>query len=592
MNYMMPRGLPQSMINQNALQLQPMQSGGISPAQGFSPYGMIAGAAGDVLQQVGNPDSPNYGTSIGGGVLSGAASGAAIGTIVPGIGTVFGGVLGGATGGLKGLFGSSRKDKELRAREKAIRQQQELQQKQLFTQQRLNEYYNQPNPQYNYKCGGKLIKSYPDGGLLGRSIISPKLQAGAMYNALKQPADSALLSQYPQLSEIAANAPSDYAARRSYADSVALANPGMYIKPEEVLTQSQASAIKNARQNLSNYSTVDVTGTGPESEAYGARNYLLPAGAIRALYRPDSTLIDAYNVRYNPSSDQFYRDTLSTEEEAMVPEKYGTYAAGGGLSRSKDYGSKNKPYPSVSSSDFAGGGRSYPIPTKADAIDALRLAGLHHRPDVKAKVYAKYPGLKKAYGGQLPQWLYEARGNAMKNSEYNPKDMAYGGSIKIAPSKRGTFKAQATRMGMGVQEAASHILANKDNYSSAMVKKANFAKNFAKENGGMINSYSKGGKMNFKSKGAYQKWLAYGHMHGQFAKTPGHQKVSIGGKSHRVKHANGGNIEETRYNPNITYYPTGGSHEQNANGGIMLGNKGSVEQGEVRYGDYIFSDRF
>lgn len=66
----------------------------------------------------------------------------------------------------------------------------------------------------------------------------------------------------------------------------------------------------------------------------------------------------------------------------------------GGLSRKKDYGSDKKPYPNVKSNDFAGGGRSYPIPTKADARDALRLAGLHGRSDVKAKVYKKYPELK------------------------------------------------------------------------------------------------------------------------------------------------------------------------------------------------------
>lgn len=67
----------------------------------------------------------------------------------------------------------------------------------------------------------------------------------------------------------------------------------------------------------------------------------------------------------------------------------------GGLNRNKDYGSKKKPYPSVAKKDFAGGHRSYPIPTKADAIDALRLAGLHGRSDVKAKVYNKYSELRK-----------------------------------------------------------------------------------------------------------------------------------------------------------------------------------------------------
>lgn len=67
----------------------------------------------------------------------------------------------------------------------------------------------------------------------------------------------------------------------------------------------------------------------------------------------------------------------------------------GGLSRSKDYSSKSKPYPNVDKKDFAGKNRSYPIPTKADAVDALRLAGLHGRNDIKAKVYSKYPELRK-----------------------------------------------------------------------------------------------------------------------------------------------------------------------------------------------------
>lgn len=66
----------------------------------------------------------------------------------------------------------------------------------------------------------------------------------------------------------------------------------------------------------------------------------------------------------------------------------------GGLT-SKDRGSSKHPYPSVSSKDFAGGGRSYPIPTKADAVDALRLAGLHGRSDVRSKVFSKYPSLRK-----------------------------------------------------------------------------------------------------------------------------------------------------------------------------------------------------
>lgn len=49
--------------------------------------------------------------------------------------------------------------------------------------------------------------------------------------------------------------------------------------------------------------------------------------------------------------------------------------------------------------------------------------------------------------------------------------------IFIEPSKRGSFTKAAKAAGMSVQAYASHVLANKDKYSPAMVKKAQFAKN-------------------------------------------------------------------------------------------------------------------
>lgn len=88
----------------------------------------------------------------------------------------------------------------------------------------------------------------------------------------------------------------------------------------------------------------------------------------------------------------------------------------GGLT-SKDIGSSKHPYPSVSSKDFAGGGRSYPIPTKADAVDALRLAGLHGRSDVKSKVYSRYPELrhKARIGGSWKAPVYNTNKYRVSN---------------------------------------------------------------------------------------------------------------------------------------------------------------------------------
>lgn len=88
----------------------------------------------------------------------------------------------------------------------------------------------------------------------------------------------------------------------------------------------------------------------------------------------------------------------------------------GGLT-SKDRGSSKRPYPSVSSKDFAGGGRSYPIPTKADAVDALRLAGLHGRSDVRSKVFSKYPSLrpKARIGGSWKAPVYNTNNYRVSN---------------------------------------------------------------------------------------------------------------------------------------------------------------------------------
>ena len=101
--------------------------------------------------------------------------------------------------------------------------------------------------------------------------------------------------------------------------------------------------------------------------------------------------------------------------ETYTPKRI-KHKLGGGLT-SKDRGSSKRPYPSVSSKDFAGGGRSYPIPTKADAVDALRLAGLHGRSDVKAKVYSRYPELrpKARIGGSWKAPVYNTNNYRVSN---------------------------------------------------------------------------------------------------------------------------------------------------------------------------------
>jgi hypothetical protein len=113
--------------------------------------------------------------------------------------------------------------------------------------------------------------------------------------------------------------------------------------------------------------------------------------------------------------------------------------------------------------------------------------------EVQAKIMANmmYGGDMYAAGG-MP--CYECGGSFAKGG-IPFIAMAYfkNGGIELDPAKKGTFKAQATRMGLSVQEAAKKILdAPEGKYSPEMRRKANFARNFAKAYGGMID-YQMGG---------------------------------------------------------------------------------------------------
>lgn len=135
---------------------------------------------------------------------------------------------------------------------------------------------------------------------------------------------------------------------------------------------------------------------GNEVEAEGGEVAQKKNGALRIFsaqpilsngMSPAQAILRGYNKDSVFSQQQAFKKRNGLKDD-------GSKLKNGGLT-SKDRGSSKHPYPSVSSKDFAGGGRSYPIPTKADAVDALRLAGLHGRSDVRSKVYSKYPSLRK-----------------------------------------------------------------------------------------------------------------------------------------------------------------------------------------------------
>jgi hypothetical protein len=97
-----------------------------------------------------------------------------------------------------------------------------------------------------------------------------------------------------------------------------------------------------------------------------------------------------------------------------------------------------------------------------------------------AQLQAMSPEEQQQAIQQIMQAIQEAQ-------QGQSSQMAYGG-ININPANKGKFTASANRAGMGVQEFASKVLANKEDYSSTQVKRATFARNSAgwkKQMGGM-----------------------------------------------------------------------------------------------------------
>lgn len=236
-----------------------------------------------------------------------------------------------------------------------------------------------------------------------------------------------------------------------------------------------------------------------------------------------------------------------------------------------------------------------------------------------------------------------------------------GGNIYIKPSKRGTFTAAAKEHGKSVQAFASQVLANKDNYSPAMVKKANFARNAAKwhATGGpledFINNINSRSKANFvqrlkdPNRASIRDWSSNNiathklswatDKDGNAIVFPDVQEINgklydfTDPKNKRGKwdaydsavergdtlmmtpkqadmftrtyknyypnfKANGGPLytQGGVWDNGLTYINEGGTHEENPYEGVQVGVDpngipNTVEEGEVIFNDYVFSNR-
>ena len=257
------------------------------------------------------------------------------------------------------------------------------------------------------------------------------------------------------------------------------------------------------------------------------------------------------------------------------------FAKGGNLSRDKDYGSKKKPYPMVPADDFAGPHRSYPIPTKANARDALRLAGLHGDSSVRAKVLAKYPSLrKKAFGGELfntNSIIGGSLGSNIQNAIAPAQEQTLtvspmntfkdGGGIHIKKANRGKFTKYC-----GGKVTSACIAKGKRSSSPAVRKRATFAANARKW-------HADGGYMGYSYD---ENYAPIGTLY-----TGAYDSLT----THPDALTNGGVFSDE-----VTVVGEGGSHEENPLTGVPMGvapdgQPNLVEEGEVIFNDYVFSNR-
>ena len=144
-------------------------------------------------------------------------------------------------------------------------------------------------------------------------------------------------------------------------------------------------------------------------------------------------------------------------------------------------------------------------------------------------------------------------------SLFNAHEYKAGG-IYIKPSKRGTFTAAATKHGMGVQEFANKVLANKEDYSPAMVKKANFARNasrWKKEYGGSmiyeINGNVKNSLMSARPKAQYGLASKYLKKKNKTTQKPVETKQKEESKILDIRNTAGYKVKQVAENPWVKY---------------------------------------
>lgn len=208
-------------------------------------------------------------------------------------------------------------------------------------------------------------------------------------------------------------------------------------------------------------------------------------GEVTPMYNPAVPEVSVFDLTKQAMGGLIYKmgGPIKAGEGYVQNEPSDGFAYGG------MYATSDSPVPQRTSGlmnylGYAQGGTKLPTPILRARLEA------HMSPEEANDYIANYADGGNTGTGILgnmtfnPQpWKYVAGGQLgpYPSPSYKTDLSEFKkGGIYIKPEKRGTFTAAATKHGMGVQEFARKVMANKENYSPAMVKKANFARNAAK----------------------------------------------------------------------------------------------------------------
>jgi hypothetical protein len=346
---------------------------------------------------------------------------------------------------------------------------------------------NQPEAPGFFNKAGQFIQNNP--GLIGQ-LGTAAITAGAQMNRVNKLARPRTLGDVRLTDKVINPNLVDYSAERQAYNRMGLN------AMDEAQRGFGSSAAAQAFKNKARLNTLEGTGKSYQSQENTNAQIRNAANMARQEAGMKEAMMNNEIDKYNLENVYGY-DTMTTAQKNAITAMLGN-TAGQTFGKQSDY--KNQLAQANIMANMSD--RTVlrdTIRGNKELADAMLKAG-----KIDQNMYNDALGIK-AYGGMMKRSFrnggtnnpgFNALPEAVQENILNNMGMGgymyslggrlmnepmYGeGGIHIKPENRGKFTAYAKSHGKGVQEMASHIMANKEDYSPKIVKRANFAKNAKK----------------------------------------------------------------------------------------------------------------